>query len=70
MTDKDLEQMRGVLREDLREIVREELAPLKTLLVVVAQSLRELLTAVESTIAQDIRENLDRKFERSGMPLT
>ena len=62
MTDKDLEQIRGV--------VREELAPLKTLLVVVAQSLCELLAAMESTIANDIREDLDRKFERAGMALT
>ena len=62
MTDRDLEQIRGV--------VREELAPLKTLLVVVAQSLRELLAAMESTIANDIREDLDRKFERAGMSLT
>ena len=62
MTERDLEQIRGV--------VREELAPLKTLLVVVAQSLRELLAAMESTIANDIREDLDRKFERAGMSLT
>lgn len=78
MSPDDLQQIREVVREEIREqvplLVRDELKPiherldrLERLLIATARSLRDLLARMESPIIDDIREGLDRAFEREGV---
>lgn len=79
MIQEDLDQIRAVVHE----VVQEELKPVKQqiaaikseqekqheLLLAVEQSLRAQLAAMKSPVADDIRTNLDRTFQRADVPL-
>lgn len=65
MNPEDLQQIREVVREE----IRNELKPMRNLIQALADSFREFLKATRLPIAEDIQVDLERKFEREGMPL-
>ena len=69
MTDGDLQQIRQAVREEMQGVLSKELASIRTQIQILAETLKELLDAMQSPMAKDSKAHMVRRLEHAGVTL-